>query len=884
VSDRLATRAFVLFRAALERPEEARAAFLDAECGTDAELRRRVEALCRADRTGPALLDLTPSRIAAALATGAETQEKRLEGRRIGPYRLVREVGRGGMGVVLLAERDDVGSRVAVKLLRGALGAPEHERRFRRERRFLARLQHPHIARLLDAGILPDGTPWYAMDYVEGEPIDRFCDARRLAVAERLALFSKVLAAVSHAHRNLVIHRDIKPANILVRPDGEPTLLDFGIAKLIGDDDQDAPTRSGAYLMTPEYAAPEQLRGEAVTTATDVFALGAVLYELLTGRRARRSSGRSLAELGKLALDTGPKRPSDAIGRAGGGSEGADGAATATAVAAARSTDPPRLRRRLRGELDAITLAALAPNPTDRYPSADARAADLEAYRAGRPVAARPATWRYRAHRFLVRNAVVATAVAALFVAVVGLSIVYTYRVTQERDLARAESERATQVAGFLMDLFAAADPTDVSGRAQSAEDLLDRGFARIGTELTDQPEVQVALLEELHEVYQELDRYEESERAAREALRLRRAFGIGGPAELLGAELEAGWALFWLGRHGEARELVDSSMARHRRSEGGDDPALAESWALLGAIATRLGDLDEAERAYLEAMRLQRTIVADTAPIMLTTRNNFGHTLLAQGRYAEAEALYRDVYEVRARTLGRGQTQTQTSLANLARAVRETGRWEEAEALAREVLELRRLAYAPDHLRIGLAQREWAVVLMDLGRAERALSLLEEARAIVEGSVGADHVETVRSLTPLGEALTVNGRTDSAAVVLERAVSTARRSLGAGHPEHARALTALAENELLRGDTASAERGLHEAEAILRAALGEDHPELAVTLESLARVLADRDPRAAGDALSRAHAIRVRRLGDMHPLTQRTRASLRAVRERRGR
>lgn len=397
-------RVFEIFDAAVDLSPAERSAFLDDACGADTDLRAAVESMLIADREAHPLLDESPTSLRDALV---DPRASSVEGQQVGPYRLVRELGRGGMGAVYLAVRDDVGKQVALKLVRGALAAPDHVERFHAERRILARMEHPNIANLLDAGVTADGTPWFAMERVTGGPVTAEADRRRLPIRERLRLFEQVCEAVAYAHRHRVVHRDLKPSNTLVDDEGRVKLLDFGIAKLLGDESPGNDlTRTGARPMTPEYAAPEQVRGEAVTPATDVYTLGAVLYELLTGHRPQRMRGGSFAEAERAVLQTDPPLPSAAVARTeevahpDGRLERIDPGSVATA----RATDRVRLRRKLAGDLDAIVMRAMAKEPERRYPSAEELLADLRAYSRGLPVSARPYSRRYRLRRFVTRH------------------------------------------------------------------------------------------------------------------------------------------------------------------------------------------------------------------------------------------------------------------------------------------------------------------------------------------------------------------------------------------------------------------------------------------------------------------------------------------------
>ncbi len=392
-----------LFLAASELPARGRDAFLDRSCGGDAELRAGVLELIAAAEGSEARLErAVRGTLEMAAGEGGEDGGEPAY-RRVGPYRIVREIGRGGMGTVYLAERDDehYRQRVALKVVRRGPDSRELRRRLRQERQILANLDHPYIARLLDGGNTEDGLPYFVAEYVEGEPIDRYCDRRRLKVARRLELFREVCRAVQYAHGSLVIHRDLKPSNLLVTTDGTPKLLDFGIAKLLDSETPEAiATVTGLSLLTPEYASPEQVRGETLTVATDVYSLGVLLYELLTGRRPFQVDRRRQLELLKAICEARPERPSDAVFRreevanpAGDGST----LLTPEAVSGPRQDRPEKLRRRLRGDLDNIVLRAIRKQPERRYGSVDQLAEDVGHHLAGRPVRARGASvavWR----------------------------------------------------------------------------------------------------------------------------------------------------------------------------------------------------------------------------------------------------------------------------------------------------------------------------------------------------------------------------------------------------------------------------------------------------------------------------------------------------------
>ncbi len=465
----------------LELPPAEQAGYLELACGGDPGLRSDVEALLAADASSgeflevPAAEYLTSVFGAALPGAGGGIAA----GTRIGSFRVVRELAHGGMGEVYLAQRADgqFEQQVALKLVRSGMDSAEVHRRFLAERQILARLHHPHIAGLLDGGLTAEGRPWFAMEYIAGAQLKAWCDSRGMGIPERLRLFADVCEAVRYAHQSLVVHRDLKPSNILVTDDGEVKLLDFGIAKLLesgpdgdgrGDGGAEPATRTELRALTPEYAAPEQLRGEPVTTATDVYALGAILYELLTGRRPHQFPRRSPAEIERIVCDIDP--------------------------------DPPRLG----GELDAILLRALQKEPARRYPSAEALLEDLRRWRDGLPVRARPDSALYRVRKFVRRHRLGVVAGGALVLSLIG-GLAATLH--QARAKTR-EAAKAREVTDFVVNLFQVADPAESRGREVSAGELLARGVRRVDSALGRQPEVQEELLGVLGRIHRELGLY----------------------------------------------------------------------------------------------------------------------------------------------------------------------------------------------------------------------------------------------------------------------------------------------------------------------------------------------------------------------------------------
>jgi serine/threonine-protein kinase len=765
-----------LFDAALDLPPAERDTFLRDACGDDSDLYREVASL----------LNIEVHSLLRGLALDAVDVSAVLsrEGERVGPYRIEKEIGRGGMGAVFLAERADGAfeQTVALKLVKRGMDSDAVLRRFEQERQILARLQNPGIARLLDGGLATDGRPYFAMEVVEGEPITAYCDARALNVDDRLALFERVCDAVAYAHRNLVVHRDLKPSNILVTTDGEVKLLDFGIARLL---EADGPglTWSGLRPMTPEYAAPEQVRGQAITTATDVYALGALLYELLTGRRPHALVDRDLQSIEKAICEAEPERPSLAVGRTVSATAG-DGVHTVTpaGVSHARGTTPDRLRRQLSGDLDTITLKALRKEPERRYGSADALAADLRRYRDGIPVKARRSTVGYRVRKYVMRHraGVAATAAAvALLAAVIGF---YTARLTAERDRAQLEATKAAEVAEFLQGIFEVSDPSVAKGETVTARELLDEGAARVERELVGQPEVQAEMMSVMGRVYVNLGLHEDAHRLHEQALNLRRA------------------------TYGERSAPVAASLYD------------------LGWVRALQGDFPAAESLHIDALALRRDLLEPDHPDVLASLGEVARVYRSQGRYPEAESLYVDILQVR-------RSNPTTSPSDLANAMFSRGslhqqlqRDEEAMALFSEAIDLMRTVEPRDELNLTRMLNSTAVLHAQHGNSAEAEALFREALEVRRAYLGDSSKSVAQSLGNFSTFLHDMGKIDEAEVYAHQAIASYGKAVGEDHPDYAYGLTALAAVRVSQGRCDEAEPLYRQAAGVQERAVGPTH------------------------------------------------------------
>ncbi|GMU84447.1 MAG: hypothetical protein AMXMBFR47_43160 [Planctomycetota bacterium] len=811
-------RVNTVFHRAVALPPDSRRAFLRESCGDDAELMREVESLLEYEARDSDFLNHATALAPPAAAAHARLAEA-VEGQVIGPWRLVRPIGRGGMGAVWLAQRADgeFQMQAALKLIRRGFDSAENLRRFQLERQVLAGLEHPSIARMLDGGTTEDGQPWLAMEHVEGEPIDQYCDRRRLPIRERVELIRRVCAAVHHAHRRLIVHRDLKPGNILITPDGSPKLLDFGIAKILTPDG-DAPmatlTEAGLRPMTPEYASPEQVRGEPVGTASDVYSLGVVLYELLVGERPVRLLGTSPAQIVDAVCSQQPARPSTAALRAS-----ADDSAVRPldpeARVVARQTDRRRLARALSGDLDTIVLMALRKEPERRYGSAEALAEDLRRYLVGLPVSARPETAGYRLSKFVRRHRLgVAASVAAVaaLLSLLGALVWQNRIVIDERNTAQVaearsnrlraaaelaegrarteakraatEAAKARQVAGFLQQMLGMIDPRISQDRDttllhemfESADELADRV-------LQDQPEVLGEIRYTLGAGYKAIADYRSAERNLRESLRLREAALGPDSIEVMESVNDLGGTLQAMGRFDEAAEMFERALAIARRQEKPDHTAIASLTNNIGLLAMERGRPDEAEARFREAIAEHGRAGPAGEVERITPLANLALVLKQLGRLDDAEPVYLDVIEKGRAAFGPGSPQVAIYISNYAVLLCEKRDLDAGIERYREALEIQRKAFKEPHPDLAVTLDNLGYALLTAGSAEEAEPLIREAVEMFDTiHHGADHFDSAVALSNLAQVRWKRGSLDDARATMSRAESMLNR-LDPSHP-----------------------------------------------------------------------------------------------------
>lgn len=802
-----------LFEKALEVAPEERDQWLGQACGNDERLRNTLSRMLAADSLPGGLLDapLHPAHLGMGAQSPDPQPEPALaEGTRVGPYRIVEAIAQGGMGSVYRAERADGAYQqsVALKVVRGSWIAGELERRFLRERQILARLDHPGIARLLDGGLTNEGSPYLAMELVSGVPITRWMSERRLDVGGRLRVFLDVCEAVQYAHQNLVLHRDLKPSNVLVTDEGRIRLLDFGIARLLESPDDEAtsepPTRAGALLLTPEYAAPEQLRGEATSTATDVYALGAVLYEILSGHRPFVLKAPSWMEMARLLQED--PRP----------------------LSLAPDLDR-KTRRRFEGDLETIVRQAMRKEPAGRYPSVQAFADDIRRYLDGHPVSARPDTLGYRVGKYVRRHRVGLAAIAAVLLAL----LLGTSTTLMQARATRIEAARSEAVRGFLFQLFESADPYQNLGEIPDARELLARGVSRVDS-LGSQvgPQLRVDLLTTLGLLHQNLGLLDESASLLQRAVTTAQAELGSDPGT---ATAWDALASTWIeaGNLDSARVAAEQALGI-RIDRGAADTLLARSYSTLGTIAHGDGRLAEGVSYHRRALALDRGAMPGDNPAVVSDLSNLGLVLEDTGELEEAVLLLEEAVAMVRRIYGRGHPQEAIALGALATAVGSAGDLQRAVDLQKEALEINQSVFGTLHPEVARTLDQWGLWLDRQGDHVKADSVAREALAVREATLGPGHIDVGATLNNLAVSRYRWRDFTGAAEMQGRALAIWVRAYGEVHPRTATALNNLGAMQLAAGDLPGAERNLTRSLEVRRLLFPQGSEDVGAVLRNL--------------------------------------------------
>ncbi|MEM9594654.1 MAG: serine/threonine-protein kinase [Acidobacteriota bacterium] len=731
------------FHRLLDQGEDARRRALDELTERDPDLGREVASMLAADAVAEAGSDAAADAVSDALDAALPTAEPPPTGQRLGPYRLLKEIGRGGMGTVFLARRDDgeFHKHVAIKVVRPGPADAEILRRMRQERHILAGLEHPAIARLLDGGATGDGRPYVVMEHVEGEPIDDFCRHRDLPIPERLQLFRRVCDAVHYAHQKLVLHRDIKPGNLLVTAEGDPKLLDFGIAKML---DSEVPftraeTRTGMRLLTPEFASPEQIQGDSLTTASDVYSLGVLLHVLLTDRPpAPQGSPRT--------------RPSSAV-------------------------DDERRRRQLAGDLDTIVLAALREEPERRYASARQLGDDLRRHLESLPVKARPDTLGYRFGKFLRRHRLLAAAAVLVLVSLVAGLTTTTWqarRAKAEQVRAERQTLRAERHLDLLLETLAQADPGNAVGRDVTVREMLDDFVTSLALEPSE-PQDRAEILETSGRVYLSLGRLKDAEAALTRALDLRPSGSMDTVAERIESLGHLAELRFAQGEFAAAESLLREMQAAGRDRYDPSHPRWIEILNDLAVVADAQGRGDEAAERFAEALDgLESSPTADPLDLARTLAN-VGVFEIRRGDAESAERYLQRALELRTRLLDPRHPDLSTNVVNLGAALTALERWDEAEELLRDALDRIRGILDEDHPRVADSRQNLAALLSLRGRFDEAEPLYRAALASHHRRLGEGHPDVALVSSNLADLLERGGELDEAEALRRRALAIHR-------------------------------------------------------------------------------------------------------------
>jgi serine/threonine-protein kinase len=793
-----------LFHAAADLPEPEQRKVLEAQCGEDWELRSQVEALLVADRQGVPLLDGNVATVAQkVLGPDVQTQAQ------FGRYRIVRLLGEGGMGLVYLAERTDLRSQVALKVLRDAWISPSRRERFQSEQRTLAQLNHPCIAQLHDADTLPDGTPWFVMEYVEGTPLTEHCRNRGSSLEERLGLFRAVCEAVQHAHRHAVIHRDLKPSNILVTAEGAVKLLDFGIAKQLNAENLPADlTRTGLRPMTPAYAAPEQYEGGQVGVHTDVYSVGVVLYQLLTDKLPFDLTERTPHEAARLVMEHEPVKPS----------------AVARATVKLRGDAPhlPSIGRTAWADLDVLCLTAMHRDPARRYRTVEALIRDVDHFLRGEPLEARPDSVRYRVSKFVRRHRAAVAASGLVLAGVIGLSAFYAARMARARNAALAEAKRVERIQRFTLRLFEGGSAEAGPAADLKVVDLLDRGV-REAQVLNTEPVVQGDLYQTLGGMAQNLGKFDQAEMLLQLSLGKRRAvFGADHP--------EVGKGLVALGmlamaraRFDDAQRLVEEGLAMIRRHLPADDPAVTRATFALGKMLEDRGDYPKAIEVLDQTARLQ-TRQNPSSPELAETLSELANSHFYAGHFETSDALNKQVLLLDRHNYGDRHPHIADDLINLGAVQFEWAHWPDAEQYDREALEIMEAWYGPEHPETASARTMLARALVPQSKNIEAAALLRHALASEERVYGKVHPRVASTLNELGHIAQTEGRLDEAEADFKRMADIYTEVHHGKHYHIGIALSNLAGVYQARHEDALAEPLFRQVLKIYGETLGPDH------------------------------------------------------------
>ncbi|MCB9057844.1 MAG: serine/threonine protein kinase [Calditrichae bacterium] len=813
-----------LFEQAVTIEPAERKTFLEQKCAGDSELLDELLSLLQADEDIPDILN------GIAIDSLKLNENPDLEGKQIGAYRILKKIADGGMGSVYLAERSDghFERRVALKVIKKGLDSEQVIRRFNRERQILARLHHPNIARLYDGGLTPDGRPYFTMEYISGLPINKYCDIHKLNTTLRLKLMLNVLETISYAHRNLIIHRDLKPGNIFVTDDGKIKLLDFGIARLLDEKDEESSqlTQAGHHILTPEYAAPEQLKSGMASISSDIYQLGVVLFELLKGNRPFDLTGKSINEIENIISNRLPEKLSDIDLQ------------KISEMAHLRHQSVRDLKKLFKSDLEKITAKALNPEAGLRYLTVDAFFEDLTNFMDGKPVKATNATIIYRIKKYAKRHRMGLSVVSILLIFIIGLSSFYTIQLAFERDKAQAEAEKASQIASFMSGLFEIADPGQTRGEDISALELLDRGAKNLTSELTDQPEIKAALLYTIANVYINLGKYDRAEPLIKESLALRKnLFGINN--EEVSETLSTLNKLYYeLGKYDSSEVTIRQKIEISKSLHHGDHPDLALGYNDLAWILLEKGDYTAADSLNNLSLNMRKRLFGYESIDVAESINNQGSVQYAMSNLDSSLKLYRESLEIRKKLLGNDHPLVIQNYGNLGLVNEEKEQYAVADSFYSMALKMNIRLYGPES-----PQTAWSY--QDISRSKgkqkkygEALQAVRRANMIRKKTLGKDHILLAYTYDYQGDIFLLTENLDSAAIYYNKSIDIYRNADSSTWVYLASPLKGMGSILMKKGKYSEAEKYLREALTLREKYLPPDNYVIARARTALAKCI----------------------------------------------
>ena len=827
-----------IFHAALELSANEREPFIKNACGADENLLKEVETLFEAHDEAERFIE-KPA-IAPMTDLIEDSASFSREGQIIGAYKIEREIGKGGMGAVYLAERADqeFEKKVAVKLIKRGYDTDEIIKRFRSERQILATLEHPFITRLIDGGATDDGLPYLVMDYVEGLPLTQFADKNELSINERLKLFLQICSAVQYAHRNLIIHRDLKPSNILVGADGTPRLLDFGIAKLTATNAAQTLEKTFTVFqaMTPEYASPEQVSGAIVTTSSDIYSLGVILYELLTGHRPFSFKTKTPDEISRVITDTIPTKPSEVLER----EKGRKGERGNIELSSTVSPSPylPFSPSQLRGDLDNIILMAMRKEPERRYSSVEQFADDINKYLNELPVIAQEDTFSYRAGKFIKRNKAGVAAGAGIAISLIA-GLAATARqakiARRQRDKARSEARKAEKINQFLQKMLNSADPRTGSKDVKVIE-VLSIAAESIEKDFVNQPELVADLQTTLGLTYLSLAQLDSAERFLKNALEIRLKLFPRLSEEVALSLRNYGRLLQAKGDLKAAESLYIESLETLRRLKGSRNLMVAEVLDNLGYLVAIKGENERALRLHDEEFEIRREILGENHVDVAKSLEKLGSVMSIMDDRENSEPILRKSLKILQNVYGKEHPDIALSMVNLAGTIYPKHP-EEAERLCRESLAMRRKLLGEEHPDVAWSLYNLAYVLINRDKFAEAEENVRQALAKRGANLPDENPVVGSCFLLLGRTLLAQDRFDEAHTAFEKCLNLRLATLPADHWLLATTRSFLGESLIYLGEAERGKQMMRENYEILKEKLGANHNQTRQAFERMEKV-----------------------------------------------